>query len=154
MIEIAVEPSGAAYQALIALALKDCATGSVITRPNLGLAASASQLLEDLSPWLVEETAVREWPGTKLLDGVAKLYRFKAVPEVEPVLRRVDRLYGWLQPEYPEDLAFYNDDETIWLESCAHEGFASLEVSSRSEQELARLMPGVYLRRRSRRGGA
>jgi hypothetical protein len=154
MFEIAVEPSGPAYQALIGLALQDCSTGALITRPNLGRSATAVQLLEDLSPWLVEETSVRGWPGTTLLDGVATMHRFEAVSEVGAILRRVDRLYGWLQPDYPEDLAFYNPNGTVWLGSCAHEGFAYMEAPTRSERELVSLMPGVYLRRRSSWGGA
>jgi hypothetical protein len=154
MFEIAVEPSGPAYQALISLALEDCATGAFITRPNLGRSATAAQLLDDLSPWILEETSVTEWPGTRLVDDVATLHRFETVPDIEPLLRRVDRLYGWLQPDYPEDLSFYNADGAVWLGSCAHEGFAYLEATQRSQQQLATLMPGVYLRRRSRRGGA
>lgn len=154
MFEIAVEPSGAAYQALISLALQDCATGALITRPNLGHSATAQQFLAALSPWIVEETSVREWPGTTLVDGVATLHRFEAAPDVEPILRRVDRLYGWLQPDYPEDLSFYNADGSVWLGSCSHEGFAYMEAPTRSQHELTSMMPGVYLRRRSWRGGA
>lgn len=124
MLEIAIEPSGTAYRALISLALQDCATGGLITRPTLGRTGSAAKLLADLSPWILEETSVREWPGTRLTDGVATLHRFEAVPEVEPILARVERLYAWLQPDYPEDLSFYNADGTVWLGSCSHEGFA------------------------------
>jgi hypothetical protein len=87
-------------------------------------------------------------------NGTATLHRFRAKHQVEPLLERVGRLYGWVAPDYPEDLAFYNADGSVWLGSCAHERFPYLDALTRTQGELMELLPGLQIRRRSPRDNA
>jgi hypothetical protein len=114
----------------------------------------AHDRLRELSQWLIDQVKVHEWPGTKLFGGSATLYRFRAEATVAPTLYQAQRLYAWLAPDRPEDLAFYNEDGSVWLASCAHEGFGYLEAVSLNESEIAERVPTLYLRRRSRHDGA
>ncbi len=149
MLEIVLEPDGSAYEGLIQLALEQCATFSLVMQPGTRSSSLAHDRLGDLAPWLIGELKVHEWPGTKLFGGSATLYRFRAEKSAVPILSEAQRLYAWLAPDRPEDLAFYNEDGSVWLAS-AHERFAYLDAVSLNELQIAHRIPGLYLRRRSR----
>jgi hypothetical protein len=151
MIEIALEPADRAYDDLLGLALNECATFSLITRPGLALEPSAHAVLEALEPFLIERLSVTTWPGTDLLGSNATLHRFQANSAAFEPLRGPGRLYAWLAPQYPEDLAFYTSEGGVWLGSCAHEAFAFLDAVPHSLEEIVHLLPHLYVRRRSGR---
>ena len=55
------------------------------------------------------------------------------------MLERPGSLFGWLQPAYPEDLAFFGHDERLAFASVSHEKDAwVLDV------EFARLLPKQF----------
>ena len=60
--------------------------------------SNITKLISDLSTFLIEEKEVQEWPGTKLLTGKAKLYRYNLRSESASILHRTENnLFNWLQ---------------------------------------------------------
>ncbi len=62
-----------------------------------------------------------EWPGTRLIGHLATVSFFRVRAESIRVLSSVSRLYAWLAPDHPEDLAFYRSDGSCCFASISHE---------------------------------
>jgi len=141
------EPMNEAYRGLLQFALAHSATFTLVTRHDLKTRKSHNQCLENLQPFLLEEREVCEWPGTRLINGTATLRRYKAVPDAfEPLYGAGKGLYQWVQPDLPEDLAFYDSQGRCWLESTAHEKMAFVDDRLIHLKSLSRTAPGVDLR--------
>jgi hypothetical protein len=135
------EPRGATYTSLIEAARAACREVSLIQRGEGSYDAESARILRELAPYLLEERAVSEWPGTKLLSAAVPA-TLRKYPMSEGVLGvvagAVSGLYEWNQPSRPEDLVFWRRDGEPWLVTIAHErdGYLVLtEVELRSLKE-------------------
>jgi hypothetical protein len=145
------EPRGAEYRGLVA-ALGWIATHALlVVRDDVWLGAGGEKLLDDLSAAGATPERVDRWPGTALVGGTrATVLRATLDARVRHLLSEaVDGLYGWRQPDRPEDLALLRKDGTPLLGSRANERGAFLVVD---EDELERLsltlpwLPDVLVR--------
>src|SRR5438309_1494944 len=98
MFEIVAEPAGPTYEALLACALLDCNRFSVVTQASLHHDTSTFSFLSELSPFLVSERIVTEWPGTRLHGPTATLWTCELSQAAMPLLQRVQSLYSWRAP--------------------------------------------------------
>ncbi len=114
------EPKGAAYEEVLDIASRICCAFCLIWRDDLKLYVSAFQLADELQSWLCFEKRTNHWPGMTL-GGLAWARWYRITPESMMVLRRVNGLFEWLVPNFPEDLAFYLEDGRAWLGSISHE---------------------------------
>jgi hypothetical protein len=141
---IGLEPEGGTYKKLIETASRVAASGFVVVRDSIELAPSALAVLEELKPFVLNKSRRDRWPGTALLDEQATVYSFTVCHEsLEVLSRSVDRLYGWQQPDRPEDLGFLRADETPWIFSAAHEGDAFIVGSDEELAWLTEAVPGL-----------
>ena len=53
--------------------------------------------------------------------GLATVVRYSCSPDTLRVLTRPRRLFGWLTPNYPEDLSFYGHTGLCAFASISHE---------------------------------
>jgi hypothetical protein len=140
------EPMREAYRGLLQFALTHSATFSLVTRHDMKTRQSHDQCLNQLRPLLLDEQDVREWPGTRI-DGTATLRRYKAdLLALEPLCGAVKGLYRWVQPDHPEDLAFYDSQGRCWLETTAHEHLAFVDDTLVDVKGLVKAAPGIDLR--------
>ena len=124
------EPRGDDYRLLVAYAAHLCHETQFIVRDSIDCSASAVAVLASLEPWLLQQTRVSEWAGTRLHGGSALLFRYRNCAETVAILgSAVGRLYDWVQPDRPEDLALMFPDGTAWLTTIAHERDAYLTMS-------------------------
>ncbi|HEX8464067.1 MAG TPA: hypothetical protein VF627_05555 [Abditibacterium sp.] len=144
MFYFASEPEGATYEALIQLAIKRCETFSLIWRAKRHPKPAQDEMLLALTEFLIAEKDTKQWPGT-LSAGSATIRHYRAVAEVAPILCRIEGLYSWLHPQYPEDLAFYCANGDVWLTSIAHEREAWVEDGNLSLDELLRAVPDLQV---------
>lgn len=152
MIEIVIEPSGEVYKALIALALRECSSFSLVMRPSgLNFDQTANDFTDELASHLISENSASSWPGTQLLGDTAVVRHYKLDEVSARKLLAVSSLYSWQAPVYPEDLAFYGKDGSVWMGSVAHEEFAFFENPGHSKSELKNLVPGLHVRERWQR---
>lgn len=101
-----------------------------------------------LETFRVGELAVHSWPGTRLSSKEpATLLVYRYGEQVRDVLFRHTRSFDdWLDPDLPEDPAFYRPDRTCVLGTVVHEGYLDLVLD---EGEASRLAGSVPLRRRA-----
>ncbi len=124
------EPRGDGYRALVHFIADSGATAGLVLREHRNsVNASAADLLDALAPFVVRDERVASWPGTQLAAHTARLVRFALTPETAGILReRAEGLYGWLQPDLPEDLCAWRGDGSLLLASIAHERDGWLEL--------------------------
>lgn len=144
------EPRGDVLRELLRAATRSATSAMLILRDDLGLGDAGQALLDRLEPHRLETRRASAWPGTELLGSQATLARFALTPPVlEALLDATDALYGWRQPELPEDLALVRADGTVWLASTAHERDAFLELTAEEYDDLVGAMPELAMLVRS-----
>ena len=139
------EPMGATYYALLAFAQDSSKTFSLTWRKQLTFDASANEIHRDLQPFLDVQHETDTWPGTTLVGHSAIVRSYRLCPETVRVLAAAERLYAWLAPSRPEDLAFYSATGRWWLASIAHEGQSFVDADAVDLQALMSAVPGLQL---------
>jgi len=144
------EPDALTYAALIRFARAQGSTFSLTWRPRLTFDANAKQIERALRSSLIRQETTETWPGTQLV-GHAALVRFYTLsPDAQAVLDAAARLYAWLAPNRPEDLAFYTHTGRYWLASIAHERDAFIDPGAVDVRQLLASVPDLRLQRPSK----
>ena len=137
------EPSGATYRALLAFARDSSRTFSLSWRKQLRFDASASGITRELQPFLDRQHETDTWPGTTLVGHTAIVRFYRVCPDTLRILTAAERLYAWLAPGRPEDLAFYSPAGRWWLASIAHERESFVDVDAADFAALTAAVPGL-----------
>lgn len=128
--ELLDEPRGAQWRLLLHCALSQCAFIQFTVRDSISLSAVGYAFLDRLRNSLSETVRAKEWPGTTLLEGAASLYRYRVdASSSEIVAHATDHLFGFQQPELPEDICLLRQDGSVWMLSITHEEYAELMIS-------------------------
>ncbi len=123
---------GQRYQQFIDILAKRCnrfafvENRQLMENEELRLAA-VDELLAPIKNQLIERKVQNEWETTTLGENTAFVYYFLLNDTTAQFLKeRSDSLFGWITPELPEDLMFY-EDEQCFLAACSHEGFFGVD---------------------------
>ena len=120
------EPTGQVYHRLIDYAFGVGATGLLAVRHLPKPYRSCFDFVEQA-----------EWPGTRLLDDVAKVYSIALnYPSTELLKYTVSGLFGWELPELPEDLCLLRNDSSTLLGSIAPERQVWLSLTDTEHENL------------------
>ena len=86
--------------------------------------------IADIDEHLVERKIQREWETTKLAkEDTAYVFYFELNNATKQFLKeRSNSLFGWVSPELPEDLMFYQNEKCIFA-ACSHERFFMVDES-------------------------
>jgi len=137
------EASGDVYRSLLDFGLTQCSQALLVTSPG-ELPMHVATVLNTLSPHLITSEERGDWPGTTLLSGGARVWTYHYDPEVASVLRdATSGLYGWQEPDLPEDLCLLRGPGVVWLGSVAHEADAWLEMTTREASTLTTAIPAL-----------
>ncbi len=114
----------------------------LVVRDEPGLSKRGTEFLSMLEADLIERRRGRSWPGTVLLAEDATIFEFAPTDRVVSVIAAASAgLYGWQQPELPEDPALLRADGSAILATIAHEGDAYLELGEEEMAELMEVLP-------------
>lgn len=135
--DLIAEPKGEIYRIL----LKETGPLSqriwLVMREGLGLDSKGQKVLQRLTPYQIRIFEASEWPGTTLLNSVAKIHEYEFCNEaLEVITEATHSLYGWKQPDLPEDIAFLRADGSTVLATIAHEKDAFMELSDEEYRQL------------------
>lgn len=90
-----------------------------------------------LKPYIIKIRTNPSWPGTsntKSLNTKYKVVFYRNTPEAKAVLKKVESLWSWSRPSYPQDLAFFIGNQ-CWFYSIAHERIGAIIHASKSDIE-------------------
>jgi hypothetical protein len=124
------EPREQAYRRLIATLLTSSREFLLVVRGDMKLQPAGRLVLEQLASLEMRCETGREWPGGGIggRKHTAALHYFRSTPDALGVLGEcVDGLYGWRQPDRPEDLSFWGPQSNVLLGVIAHEHMAWVE---------------------------
>mgnify|MGYP001593241357 CR=1 FL=1 len=139
---IDLEPTDETYASLLQFASRWCSTALLVVREHLGLSELGAALTKQLEPFLLERCTSSSWPGTTLLDGLASVSTYRLDPTVvEGLSAATTGLYGWQQPELPEDLCLLRPGGDPWLVTIAHEGDGFVVLEPTELEGLRRHLP-------------
>jgi hypothetical protein len=142
------EPTGDVYRHLWKASADYCDVLLLVIRHTIKVNESAQAVIERLEPFLISQAESAEWPGTRLLDDTATVYRFELSSETISVLgEATDALFSWSQPEMPEDPCLIRFDGEPWLVTIAHEQDAYLNLTSEEKTSLEAGIPGLLMSR-------
>ncbi len=139
------EPAAATYLALIRFAAAQASTFSLTWRHQLDFDANAKQVEDALRVALIRQETTATWPGTELIGHAAVVRFYKLSPAAQLVLDDASRLYAWLAPGHPEDLAFYTQAGEWWLASIGHEQQSFINPGCVDVSALLGAVPGLRL---------
>lgn len=143
---IAIEPEGETYQGLLTFACGASVEALLVVMPGIPLSDAAAELLDRLHDLGARRETRSSWPGTKLHRATADVILVATSGAVLEVL--VDgpqTLFGWIQPAWPEDLAFLRSDGSPLLGSISHERDAFLRLLPDELAHLMRLAGRIHL---------
>jgi hypothetical protein len=113
--------TGDAYKRLLAAALDEASTFSLVWRDQLSFDASAAAVRAALRSLELRDVKRDRWPGTRLVGHYASVVTFRATPDALPALLEPGALFAWRSPAYPEDLSFSDDRGAVCLVTVSHE---------------------------------
>jgi hypothetical protein len=134
------------YNDLIDFALGRCPTACLIVRDQIELGESGELFLSALEPYLVGREKTDRWPGTELFGSEAEIVDFRLEAGSAQLLKSAtDHLFGWLQPDLPEDLCFLHADHTPWLTTIAHEDEGYFILTEDEARQLREALPRLRI---------
>lgn len=141
LIDILEEPVGDIYKQLLAAVADLARTVLLVRDTTYPLSDLGLRLLDDLERYELSRDHRSTWPGTRLLEGAKEVRTYTVNHHVlELITAAADRLYGWLQPELPEDPSFCRADGTPVLTTISHERDSYLTLAG---DELDRIQPEI-----------
>lgn len=147
--DLVIEPQYNCYRQLILHALGWCSSFQIVVRHNLPTGLGVTQLLDKLRFFLISKSEEHEWPGTRLLDETATVYRYRFCRESASIMVEVaERLFAWIQPNLPEDLCLLRFDGSPWLVTIAHESDGYLILTRKELRNLVSTIPCLSLNER------
>jgi len=105
---------------LLSRALAEYDSFSLVWRDELVFSELAKKFEEELSPFLISKIKTDRWPGTQIEDKKAILRTYSVTQESILVLEKLESVFDYIAPNYPEDIAFYKNGDVMY-ESMAHE---------------------------------
>ncbi|HEU4939233.1 MAG TPA: hypothetical protein VFT39_22450 [Vicinamibacterales bacterium] len=139
------EPRGTTYVALIRFAAAERSTFSLTWRHQLKFDANTKQVEDALRSSLIRLETTETWPGTQLIGHAAIVRFYELSAAAQALLEDAGRLFAWLAPNRPEDLAFYTASGRYWLASIAHERAAFIDPDAVDVRQLLASVPGLRL---------
>ncbi len=146
-VDIIAEPKDQTYIDLLHFAASRCQSFSLVWRDQFKFDQSAYDIKHALKPFLISNDRTNEWPGTTLIGHEAVVRRYRVADESIKLLHIAGRLYAWHEPRLPEDLAFYDFENSTWLASISHEGEAWIVDPSLSSAEIYAYVPNLKIKR-------
>jgi len=101
--------------------------------------STVKQIKKALKPYRIKERYDTQWPSTTSMDidntYVIEVYRSNV--ETLDILCEPRSLFSWLNPTFPEDIAFFHRNR-CWFLTCAHEHFLRVFLRSQEDEEIVR----------------
>jgi hypothetical protein len=87
---------------------------------------SALKIRRELKPLEVTVRRSNKWPGNIIFGAKADVVFYRFERSGLEVLRRPGSLFSWLTPNYPEDLAFFDQSGRCGMASVTHEHYVEI----------------------------
>jgi hypothetical protein len=136
------EPSPSAFCDLLDFGVDKCAYALMMIQPLNRMSPKGESILKMLEPYLVDRKVTNKRPGTKRLGENALAHKYKYEAPLSGLIQKInDHLYGWLQPNFPEDLCLLRENEEPWFVSITHEKDSFFFLPDTEKNDLIQNIP-------------
>lgn len=127
MFRIWEDPKEDAYSSLIDYSMRKCSYFSLTILDPLDLDIEGQIVLDQLKDFIIKSER-EEF-------RITYYYRFETNSAL--VLKNAaNSLFCWVQPNLPEDLCFYTEQDQCWLDALSHEAIGEFNADDKEAQEL------------------
>ena len=134
---LADEPTGPTYQKLLEFCAMRSSHLTLVIRESISTTLEFDDFLQEVKAFTVSSSLQSEWPGTILLSGTARVVVVSVCgPVMAVVSQQTDQLFGWRQPQLPEDLSFLRSDGSPLFVMISHENDAYFELDETEAEDL------------------
>jgi hypothetical protein len=119
--KLAKDITGLEYDRFLRAALGRFPFFMLVWRDQFTFRPSARAIRRHLGPFEVRQRRSNRWPGNVMFGHKADIIFYRSDPESFQVLAGPGSLLSWLQPYFPEDLAFFGADRRCLVVSVTHE---------------------------------
>ncbi|QDH20409.1 leucine-rich repeat domain-containing protein [Saccharibacillus brassicae] len=110
-------------------------------------------ILEQIQPYFAHEEVYHCENGYEDDEGIYQdcsyddlFWHYRCCRETADFLKATtSHLFGWIHPELPEDLCFWDDDGNCLMHSMSHEDIAGMNATPEEAERLYHEIPGVFL---------
>lgn len=143
--DVVAEPKGELLAAFLRTLGELSSSLLLVLRNELELDDRGQALLRELQQYVIERHVGSAWPGTVLHGDSATIIRLSAVPPViEKIGRASEGLFGWVQPDLPEDPCLLRADGSPLLVTVSHERDAYLELTDEEQASITKTLPEIW----------
>ena len=136
--------NGSLYAALLDAALADCRFVVLTLPPRFLLSRQTRKVLKRLKPYLVEDKWTDDAAGAVQLGTRIHEFRYTYNLHSATILKNVsDSLFGWRQPQRPENLSLRRPDLSYWLVSAGDQQSGWFTLTQLEWQQLRQAVPGI-----------
>lgn len=139
-LNLTADVSSESYLSLLDIARRTQSLAGLVWREQLQFSPTALQLANELESCLVQERLTDEWPGTRLFGTQAWYRLYRCDDHSFPTLTRSGSIFGWINPQLPEDISFHLPTGECWLMSVAHEKMCQVVPAALSERDATELI--------------
>jgi len=138
------EPTPGAFCDILDFAVTKCVEALLVIQPLSRMSPKGESVLKMFEPFMVEKTVSSKWPGSKLSGPNALVHRYRFDQEFSDLMQKLnDRLYSWLQPNFPENFCLLKEKKTPWFISLTHEKDSYFSLEEAEKNELVQKIPEV-----------
>ncbi len=136
------EPSPSAFCDILDYGVGKCGSLLLVIQPLNRMSPDGVAVLKKLEPYLAEKKVTNKWPGHKMSAGNALVHKYKYEdPFVKAIQDINDHLYGWLQPNFPEDICLMRENGEPWFVSITHEKDSYFSLLEEEKNALVQKIP-------------
>jgi hypothetical protein len=128
--------AGEDYSKFLRLASERFPVFMLVWLDQFSFKPTARAIRRELQPLQLHHRRSSRWPGTIMFGHKGDVITYRFDEQALAVLERPGSLFGWLQPTFPEDLAFFGADQRCAFASVSHEREAWI-----LDVEFAHLLP-------------
>jgi hypothetical protein len=141
------EPRGDVLSKLLDVAIEACDRFTV-ERSDMVMSPRGAEVYRRLQPFLLSQAVVSETPGSIYVPpDTVTLRTYSLDAEAAEVIREAtDKLYGWVEPDLPQDLCFLRGSAP-WLVNHAADEASCLVVSDDEAAAIEKAVPGLSLQK-------
>jgi hypothetical protein len=113
--------TGRDYERFLRAAFKRFQSFMLVWRDQFTFKPSARAVRRHLHSFEIRHRRSSRWPGNIMYGHKGDVIFYRCDPLALQVLERPGSLFSWLQPDFPEDLAFFGPDKRCAFVSVTHE---------------------------------
>jgi len=140
------EPVNRTYKKLLLFSLDYCDKFLYVVPHHISDKGSVKNILKMFEEFQISVSERLEWPGTISYTTTSTVYEYKLnLESIKLLIKYNNKLYSWVQPNFPEDICLLRFDKTPWLITITQESEGYFELTGDEKRDLEKYLPELSI---------